>query len=128
VRDTHSDRAVTLSRSPERLILTPLHVAEVAHAIQQRVYRKELTGALASRALRDFEDDLKHDVWTLVDLPEAALSLTRSLAIEHGAKIGMRTLDTLHVASAIELQAREFWSFDERQRALARAVGLTARS
>jgi predicted nucleic acid-binding protein len=34
------------------------------------------------------------------------------------------TLDTLHVASALELGAERFWTFDERQAKLARAVGL----
>jgi len=36
----------------------------------------------------------------------------------------MATLDTLHVASALELGAERFWTFDERQAKLARAVGL----
>jgi len=35
-----------------------------------------------------------------------------------------RDLDTLHVASALELKAERFWTFDERQKRLARAVGL----
>jgi predicted nucleic acid-binding protein len=40
------------------------------------------------------------------------------------AKVGTRTLDTLHVASALELRATEFWTFDDRQAKLAKAVGL----
>ena len=46
------------------------------------------------------------------------------LARRHGANLGLRTLDTLHVASALELRAERFWTFDERQKKLARAVGL----
>ena len=38
----------------------------------------------------------------------------------------MRILDTLHVACAIELKAERFWTFDERQRKLAKAAGLKA--
>jgi predicted nucleic acid-binding protein len=30
----------------------------------------------------------------------------------------------LHVASALELKAERFWTFDERQKRLARTVGL----
>ena len=38
-----------------------------------------------------------------------------------------RTLDTLHVASALELKAEHFWTFDDRQAKLALAVGLKTR-
>lgn len=38
---------------------------------------------------------------------------------------GLRALDTLHVATALHLHAKEFLSFDERQRKLAAAEGLT---
>jgi predicted nucleic acid-binding protein len=34
------------------------------------------------------------------------------------------TLDTLHIACALELTAESFWTFDERQARLAKAVGL----
>jgi predicted nucleic acid-binding protein len=40
------------------------------------------------------------------------------------ARLGNRTLDTLHVASALELKAERFWTFDDRQAKLARAAGL----
>jgi predicted nucleic acid-binding protein len=36
----------------------------------------------------------------------------------------VRTLDSLHVACALELKAERFWTFDERQARLAEAVGL----
>jgi predicted nucleic acid-binding protein len=36
----------------------------------------------------------------------------------------VRTLDSLHVACALELKAGRFWTFDERQGKLARGEGL----
>ncbi len=42
----------------------------------------------------------------------------------HAARLGVRTLDTLHVASALELKAEHFWTFDGRQAKLALAAGL----
>jgi len=36
----------------------------------------------------------------------------------------VRTLDSLHVACALELKAERFWTFDERQAKLARVEGL----
>ncbi len=42
----------------------------------------------------------------------------------YGPKLGVRTLDSLHVACALELKAERFWTFDERQAKLARVEGL----
>jgi predicted nucleic acid-binding protein len=63
-------------------------------------------------------------VWVGVDHPELAFEVCAQLARRHVARLGERTLDTLHVASALELKAKQFWAFDERQAKLARAEGL----
>jgi predicted nucleic acid-binding protein len=42
----------------------------------------------------------------------------------HTPSLGCRTLDVLHVASALELAKTGFLTFDTRQRKLARAAGL----
>jgi predicted nucleic acid-binding protein len=47
-----------------------------------------------------------------------------SLSTTHGASTLCRTLDTLHVALAIELGAAEFCTFDHRQSIMAAAAGL----
>jgi len=39
--------------------------------------------------------------------------------------LGVRTLDSLHVACALEKKAKRFWTFDERHAKLAEAVGLS---
>jgi predicted nucleic acid-binding protein len=49
-----------------------------------------------------------------------ALELSRS----HTAGGGHRSLDLLHVATAVHLGAKEFLSFDDRQVKLARKLGL----
>jgi len=55
----------------------------------------------------------------------AAYETAVPLAGRFGPRFGMRALDTLHVACALQLGANEFWTFDERHRKLAKAVGLT---
>lgn len=57
-------------------------------------------------------------------MPEHAFELCADLAHRYGPKLGVRTLDSLHVACALELNAERFWTFDERQAKLAKAVGL----
>ena len=73
---------------------------------------------------REFEDDRAAGLWAAVDIPENAFDICAELARRHGAKFGVRTLDSLHVACALELKAERFWTFDDRQLKLARALGL----
>ena len=54
-------------------------------------------------------------------MPENAFELCTDLARRYGPKLGIRTLDSLHVACALELKAERFWTFDERQAKLAKA-------
>jgi predicted nucleic acid-binding protein len=48
-----------------------------------------------------------------------------TLSSQHTVSTLCRTLDTLHVALALELGAIEFCTFDQRQAAMARLAGLT---
>lgn len=57
-------------------------------------------------------------------MPEIAFELCADLARKHGPSLAMRTLDSLHVACALELKAERFWTYDERQAKLAKAQGL----
>jgi predicted nucleic acid-binding protein len=62
--------------------------------------------------------------WIPLPMPENAFELCADLARRYGPKLGIRTLDSLHVACALELKAERFWTFDERQAKLAKAVGM----
>ena len=72
----------------------------------------------------DFERDRGVGVWVEVSFPDMAFDVCRELARRYAARLGSRTLDTLHVAGALELKAERFWTFDERKAKLARAAGL----
>jgi predicted nucleic acid-binding protein len=54
-------------------------------------------------------------------------SLAEKLSAQHTSVGGYRTLDVLHVATALHLKAREFLTFDENQASLAIAAGLNVR-
>jgi predicted nucleic acid-binding protein len=62
--------------------------------------------------------------WILLPIPEDAFDLCAELARRYGPKLGVRTLDSLQVACALELKADRFWTFDERQAKLAKSEGL----
>ncbi|MGH9469288.1 MAG: type II toxin-antitoxin system VapC family toxin [Terriglobia bacterium] len=125
VPDAHSAAAEERMRLRPRCWLTPLHRAEWAHAIERLVFQGQLSRHRASQARSDFEDDRAAGVWSEMSLPELIFELSIQLANRHAARLGNRTLDTLHVASALELKADRFWTFDDRQGKLARAEGLS---
>lgn len=124
VQDNHSQAVDELLSSGDRLLLTPLHLAEWAHAIAQHVFRGSMPLSEAERVTGEFQADRAAGLWLEVAIPENAFIVCADLARRYGPRLGMRTLDSLHVASALELKARRFWTFDERQAKLAKAVGL----
>ncbi len=106
------------------VLVTPFHRAEMANAIFQWVFRGKISTVEAQSAFGGFEWDCAAGVWQLVGLPESVFSVCVDLAKRHVSRLGVRTLDTLHVAAVLELRATRFWSFDQRQVALAEAEGL----
>lgn len=124
IPDKHSAEAERRMASNPAVWLTPLHRAEWTHAVEQQVFR-----GVASRAEADIVHDLfqqhrNSGLWLEVALPDSVFEHCADLARRHAARLGVRTLDTLHVASALELKAERFWTFDDRQKKLARAAGL----
>ena len=123
LEDTNSGLADTLnSKLQPCYIYTPLHELGLNNAIELAVFRREITATQATAARTDFEQDLLH--WTLSPLPSDAFSMAVSLARRHTARYGSSSVDVLHVATASALGAEAFFTFDRRQRRLARAEGL----
>lgn len=121
-RDSH--RADQMLQTLSECFLTPLHRAEWFHAIAQHVFRGAITQAKAGELHSLFEQDRKTGPWREVPVPDQALDLCADLGRRYCPKLGVRTLDTLHVACALELKAESFWTFDERQAKLAKLAGL----
>ncbi len=122
--DVHSSEARQRILGVPSFALTPLHLSEWAHALAQQEFRGSLTPAKARQIHADFVSDQSSGVWNHTPLPESAFELCVQLAQQHGPRLGIRTLDSLHVACALELKAERFWTFDERQAKLAKAEGL----
>lgn len=79
----------------------------------------------ADQMIANWEADLAiGDVQIVSCDSSAVLRQASSLSRSHTAKGGHRTLDVLHVATAVHLGAKEFLSFDARQKKLAKAAGL----
>lgn len=113
-----------LMASRPGVFLTPFQQVELTHAVYQHVFRGHISPEEAQSVLDGFEHDRASDLWREVEAPATQYERAIELAHRHVAALGARTLDTLHVAAALELHATVFWSFDQRQAALARAAGL----
>ena len=122
--DRHTAEVERRLSSRPSLWMTPLHVAEWAHAVEQHVFRKAISRSEADRLLQRFQEHRAQNLWKESPLPDRAFEVCAELAHRHAARLGVRTLDTLHVASALELKAEHFWTFDVRQTKLALAAGL----
>lgn len=122
--DKHTVEAERRLRPRPSIWMTPLHVAEWTHALEQHVFRKAISRIEADLLMQRLREHCAQGLWKQVAFPEQALEICTQLAQQHTARLGTRTLDTLHVAVAMELKAERFWTFDQRQEKLARAVGL----
>jgi len=122
--DRHSPDARQRVQSAAGTWFTPLHHAEWAHALGQHIFRKVLATSEVQKMNGQLQTDAAAGLWLEVALPERAFDLCADLARRYGPKLGVRTLDSLHVACALELKAEQFWTFDERQEKLAKAEGL----
>jgi predicted nucleic acid-binding protein len=125
VRDVHSSEAHVRMSQKSAVGLTSFNRVELAHSIHFQVFRGRIDLATARVAWKAFEQDCAAGIWTENDLPQDVWDRAIDLASQYGPVLGVRTLDSLHVACALELGAQKFWTFDERQAKLAAAVGLS---
>lgn len=88
-------------------------------------HRGFLPSAAYESALAALDDDFEQGRYAPADLLwRAVLKRAADLSREFTPKLGTRSLDVLHVASALELGLKRFVTFDTRQRQLALAAGL----
>lgn len=98
---------------------------EVINGICLAAHRRELAGEALADTLASFDEDFVEGLYRSADLLwRATLNRAAELSRAHSPKLGTRSLDVLHVASALELEMRFFVTYDRRQEDLARTVGL----
>ena len=120
-------RAMTAwrSRIGDPLLVTHHGRVELANGIGLAAYRGLITEEVLSAALAALDDDFAQGRYRQADLLwRATLKRAAELSRDHTPPIGCRSLDILHVASAVELDLKYFATFDVRQQQLARIAGL----
>ena len=119
--DANSAVATASVKSNPIFFLTRFLEIEFLNALELRVFRKELT----TREVRLVHDQFLHDqaagVFRSEPLGAEVWENALILARRHSAVLGTRTLDLLHIATALVLKPDVFYTFDQRQRSAATA-------
>jgi predicted nucleic acid-binding protein len=126
--DIHTAKATHYLRNlGSALTLSPFNEFELLNAIELRVWLGFSSRGQADRVLAAWRTDLEQAVLYRPTLNLAAvLAEARRLSASFTARGGHRSFDILHIAAAVHLGTSEFLTFDQNQRKLAVATGLTA--
>jgi len=132
VPQSTSARAISLmSRQPIALEVSSLLLYEFRQSVQFQVFRqsKDRTQgfplAMARAAMTALQADIKAGALHLAAVDWADVhQRAEHLCLHHTRSGGHRTVDILHVATALHLGATTFLTFDANQRTLAEAEGL----
>jgi len=113
------------------LPVTPLVLFEFRQSVrlQVRLHRNNpqlgFGSAQGNAMLRDLQSDLSTGVLEVLPVDWAGVfALAEMLSAKHTESGGHRFADILHVATALQLGAAVFWTFDANQGSLAAAEGL----
>lgn len=122
--DNSALAAARMKRAKLPLLITAFGELELTNAVALRLFRKELSASQVKAAHALIRKDLEDGILMVSGLPASVFERAKQMARRQTARLGTRTLDVLHVASALVLQADTFYTFDTRQAKLAGAEGL----
>jgi predicted nucleic acid-binding protein len=125
ILDSNSARAATqMKQAKLPMLLTSLGELELTNALALRFFRKELLRSRMKAAHTLLRKDIEGGILVPKPLSAAMFEKAKQIARRRTPQLGTRTLDVLHVASALVLQADAFYTFDSNQGRLAKLEGL----
>ena len=110
------------------VLFSELGRVEVVNAIYQRVFRNEIEASAALLLVHALDSDIETRVLQLRTISESVYTRCLMLTKLWTPQFSTRASDVVHVATAMELKADTFLSFDKRQTELARAEGLSCQN
>lgn len=123
--DHSSDVSLWLKQNDEALPLTSFHDLEFNNALRLKQFRGEITEEVVQGIIQIFISHQSLGIFYRppIDWP-AIFKHAHKLSSNYTGSIGSRSLDILHVASALSIDAEYFLTFDERQSNLAVLNGI----
>ena len=120
--------ASEISRITQPLAFTPWLRLELRNALNFAVARQRMTLVERDEVWKQIESQLRQGFFVDV-VPSTAQIHSKALELSdrHTLSLATRSLDLLHIATALIVSAQTFYSFDERQRQAASAEGLTVK-
>ena len=114
-----------MKENNEAIPLTSFHELELINAIHLKFFRTEITLDETRLIMSRFEEHEKSGIYYRPQLDWSAIFINAiDLSKKHTTNIGSRSLDILHVASALSINADRFLTLDDRQTWLAELAGL----
>jgi len=126
IREEHSKEvSARLRKNNEAIPLTGLHELEFKNAMRLKQFRSEITVDDADRIISRFNEHERKGIYYRPQLhwPDVftyAIDLSRN----NTGRTGSRSLDILHVASALAMNCDRFLTVDDRQAKLVVLTGL----
>lgn len=126
VKETHSyNVSQWVKKNNEAIPLTGIHELEFVNAISVKKYRDEISEDDMHRIMTRFTEHELRGIYYRPQIDWADIFYNAvGLSKTHTQKTGSRSLDILHVASALSINAERFMTFDDRQSELAAIAGL----
>ena len=126
VREERSDAVARfLAKRREAVVINELHEVEMRNALRLKRFREEIEDEQLAASMAMLSSDLaaRRLIRTGVDW-QSVFAEAERLSATATIGTGVRTIDLLHVAAALNQGASELVSLDHRQRAAARFAGL----
>ena len=126
LEDVHSLQAAThAARLGEPLKIGSLLYFEFCQSVRFSITRKGLPQKTGLGAISDFDKEIENGKIVLIPCNWNVVHQTANLlSTKYTLQKGYKTLDILHVATALTLGVQEFFTFDKVQSDLAQAEGL----
>lgn len=125
-QDANTFQAAHAAKSRRIVLLyTDFHRHELHNAFRLSLFRGHIDDIECQRLIKQADSDASDGCFLNVPLawPEV-FAAAEALSAAHTGKLGTRAFDILHVAAAVVLGAQAFYTFDARQKALAKKAGL----
>lgn len=114
----------TIKETPGAVILSPLSLLEIRNALNLAIRRGEMGVRERDAVLADIQNRIETGFFQMAEVGQSRIyARAAKLSDRYTPEFSTRSLDLMHVATALLCKAERFLSTDSRQREAAKAEG-----